>query len=169
MARTHTRFLFVVFSGWIFINWGTMTRRENHEWDLPALWISFVGDKSPVLQCIWRPGWWQQYTSRFRGWNPAWRWKESADRGILLIHYLRPLQVYNRASQKGLILLLGTHLGLFLILIPGLFVWIYSRYDAYLTAGRWMRERPNPGPCYRSRWCYSWLLPFLLSLRLSWR
>jgi TM2 domain-containing membrane protein YozV len=49
-------------------------------------------------------------------------------------------QVYNGESHKDLALRLGTHLGLFLILIPGLVVWIYSMYDAYLNA-----EKMNEG------------------------
>jgi TM2 domain-containing membrane protein YozV len=45
-------------------------------------------------------------------------------------------QVYNGETLKGFIFLFGTLLGLFLILIPGLVVWIYSMYDAHITAGK---------------------------------
>jgi TM2 domain-containing membrane protein YozV len=45
-------------------------------------------------------------------------------------------QVYNGETLKGFIFLIGTLLGLFLLLIPGLIVWIYSMYDAHITAGR---------------------------------
>jgi TM2 domain-containing membrane protein YozV len=45
-------------------------------------------------------------------------------------------QVYNGETLKGFIFLFGTLLGLFFILIPGLVVWIYSMYDAHITAGR---------------------------------
>lgn len=63
-------------------------------------------------------------------------------------------QVYNGESQKGLVLLLGTRLGLFLFLIPGLVVWIYSMYDAYLTAGKMNKETPESRcPCNQSTWC----------------
>jgi TM2 domain-containing membrane protein YozV len=45
-------------------------------------------------------------------------------------------QVYNGETLKGFVFLFGTLLGLFFILIPGLVVWIYSMYDAHLTAGK---------------------------------
>jgi TM2 domain-containing membrane protein YozV len=45
-------------------------------------------------------------------------------------------QVYNGETLKGFVFLFGTLLGLFLILIPGLVVWIYSMYDAHITAGK---------------------------------
>ena len=45
-------------------------------------------------------------------------------------------QVYNGETLKGFILLLGSLLGAFLLLIPGLIVWIYSMYDAHITAGK---------------------------------
>ena len=45
-------------------------------------------------------------------------------------------QVYNGETLKGFVFLVSTLLGLFLILIPGLVVWIYSMYDAHITAGK---------------------------------
>jgi len=45
-------------------------------------------------------------------------------------------QVYNGETLKGFVFLFGTLLGLFLILIPGLIMWIYSMYDAHITAGK---------------------------------
>jgi TM2 domain-containing membrane protein YozV len=45
-------------------------------------------------------------------------------------------QVYNGETLKGFVFLFGTLLGLFFILIPGLVVWIYSMYDAHITAGK---------------------------------
>jgi TM2 domain-containing membrane protein YozV len=45
-------------------------------------------------------------------------------------------QVYNGETLKGFVFLIGTILGLFLIFIPGLIVWIYSMYDAHITAGK---------------------------------
>jgi hypothetical protein len=54
--------------------------------------------------------------------------------------------VYNGESQMDLVLLLGTLLGLFLILIPGLVVWTYSMYDAYLTAGKMNKGTPESRP-----------------------
>jgi TM2 domain-containing membrane protein YozV len=45
-------------------------------------------------------------------------------------------QVYNGETLKGVFFLIGTLLGLFLLLIPGLVVWIYSMYDAHIIAGK---------------------------------
>lgn len=45
-------------------------------------------------------------------------------------------QVYNGETLKGFVFLFGTLLGLFFILIPGLVIWIYSMYDAHITAGK---------------------------------
>lgn len=45
-------------------------------------------------------------------------------------------QVYNGELLKGFVLLLGSLFGAILFLIPGLIVWIYSMYDAHITAGK---------------------------------
>ena len=45
-------------------------------------------------------------------------------------------QIYNGESVKGFIFLFSTVVGLFLLLIPGLIIWIYSMYDAYISAGK---------------------------------
>jgi len=45
-------------------------------------------------------------------------------------------QVYNGETLKGFVLLLGSLFGAILFLIPGLIIWIYSMYDAHITAGK---------------------------------
>jgi len=45
-------------------------------------------------------------------------------------------QVYNGENLKGAILFFGALFGAFLLLIPGLIVWIYSMYDAHTIAGK---------------------------------
>lgn len=45
-------------------------------------------------------------------------------------------QVYNGEPLKGFILLLGSLFGAILFLIPGLIIWVYSMYDAHITAGK---------------------------------
>jgi TM2 domain-containing membrane protein YozV len=45
-------------------------------------------------------------------------------------------QVYNGEPLKGFVLLLGSLFGAILFLIPGLIIWIYSMYDAHITAGK---------------------------------
>ncbi|MCX6690237.1 MAG: zinc ribbon domain-containing protein [Methanoregula sp.] len=43
-------------------------------------------------------------------------------------------QVYNGETAKGLAIFFGTLIGLFIVVIPGLIVWIYGMYDGYSTA-----------------------------------
>ena len=43
-------------------------------------------------------------------------------------------QVYNGETAKGVGIFTGTLIGLFLLIIPGLIVWIFGWYDAYTTA-----------------------------------
>jgi TM2 domain-containing membrane protein YozV len=45
-------------------------------------------------------------------------------------------QVYNGETAKGVGIFAGTLIGLFLLIIPGLIVWIFGWYDAYMTATR---------------------------------
>jgi TM2 domain-containing membrane protein YozV len=45
-------------------------------------------------------------------------------------------QVYNGQLAKGLAILFGTIVGLFLFIVPGVIVWFYGFYDAYRTAKR---------------------------------
>jgi len=45
-------------------------------------------------------------------------------------------QIYNGETVKGFIFLFSTVVGLFLLLIPGLIIWIYSMYEAHITAGK---------------------------------
>jgi len=45
-------------------------------------------------------------------------------------------QVYNGDAGRGVLILLGTYLGLLVLIIPGLAVFIYGIYDAYKTAKR---------------------------------
>ena len=43
-------------------------------------------------------------------------------------------QVYNGMLVRGIILFVATLLGLFIFIIPGVCIWIYSIYDAFRTA-----------------------------------
>lgn len=43
-------------------------------------------------------------------------------------------QVYNGETAKGVGIFAGTLVGLFLLIIPGLIVWVFGLYDAYTTA-----------------------------------
>ena len=43
-------------------------------------------------------------------------------------------QVYNGETAKGVGVFAGTLIGLFLLIIPGLIVWVFGLYDAYTTA-----------------------------------
>jgi len=45
-------------------------------------------------------------------------------------------QVYNGETAKGFVLFFLTLIGLFIFLIPGLLVWLYALYDAYVVAGK---------------------------------
>ncbi|MGL4669799.1 MAG: zinc-ribbon domain-containing protein [Methanobacteriaceae archaeon] len=45
-------------------------------------------------------------------------------------------QIYNGQTVKGLILLVGYVMGIFLFFIPGIIVWAYGIYDAHKTAKR---------------------------------
>jgi TM2 domain-containing membrane protein YozV len=49
-------------------------------------------------------------------------------------------QVYNGELGKGILILVGTVIGLFIFVIPGIIVWIFGIYDAYTTA-----EKMNKG------------------------
>jgi TM2 domain-containing membrane protein YozV len=42
-------------------------------------------------------------------------------------------QIYNAELAKGILILAGTLLGLLVFLIPGIIVWIYGIYDAFVT------------------------------------
>jgi TM2 domain-containing membrane protein YozV len=43
-------------------------------------------------------------------------------------------QVYNGQFRKGLLILLGSSIGFFIFVVPGLAVYGYGIYDAYVTA-----------------------------------
>ena len=43
-------------------------------------------------------------------------------------------QVYNGETEKGVIIFLATLIGTFILIIPGVIVWIYGMYDAYTIA-----------------------------------
>ncbi|MDD1699844.1 MAG: hypothetical protein LUQ04_03505 [Methanoregula sp.] len=43
-------------------------------------------------------------------------------------------QVYNGETAKGVGIFAGTLIGLFILIIPGLIVWVYGLYDAYTTS-----------------------------------
>jgi TM2 domain-containing membrane protein YozV len=43
-------------------------------------------------------------------------------------------QVYNGETEKGILIYLGTLIGIFIFFIPGLIIWISGLYDSYSTA-----------------------------------
>jgi TM2 domain-containing membrane protein YozV len=43
-------------------------------------------------------------------------------------------QVYNGDTAKGIAVFFGTLMGFFIYFIPGLLVWLFGLYDAYITA-----------------------------------
>ncbi len=45
-------------------------------------------------------------------------------------------QVYNGQLEKGVLILIGTLIGTFVFIIPGIIVWIFGWYDAYTTADK---------------------------------
>lgn len=45
-------------------------------------------------------------------------------------------QVYNGDVTRGVLIFLGTVIGSLFFVIPGLIVWLYGIYDAYVTAKR---------------------------------
>ncbi len=48
-------------------------------------------------------------------------------------------QVYEGHILKGYLVFFGTFFGVFLLIIPGLIMWLYGIYDAYTTADRMNR------------------------------
>jgi TM2 domain-containing membrane protein YozV len=52
-------------------------------------------------------------------------------------------QVYNGEFGKGIVIFLGTLIGLFIFIIPGLIVWIYGVYNAHSTAEK-MNKKEIP-------------------------
>ncbi len=52
-------------------------------------------------------------------------------------------QAYNGQFAKGVAVLFGSLLGLFLLIIPGVAIWFWGIYDAYATARR-MNEGLTP-------------------------
>lgn len=51
--------------------------------------------------------------------------------------------IYNGETLKGIAIYLGTLVGFFILLVPGIIVWIYGMYDAYTTAKK-MNEGTIP-------------------------
>lgn len=51
--------------------------------------------------------------------------------------------IYNGETLKGIAIYLGTLVGFFIFIIPGIVVWIYGMYDAYTTAKK-MNEGTIP-------------------------
>ena len=45
-------------------------------------------------------------------------------------------QIYNGQNLKGFAILFGTIFGVALLIIPGLVIWVFGIYDAYITAKR---------------------------------
>jgi TM2 domain-containing membrane protein YozV len=52
-------------------------------------------------------------------------------------------QVYNGETAKGVGIFAGALIGLFLLIIPGLIVWVFGLYDAFTTAKR-MNKKEIP-------------------------
>jgi len=52
-------------------------------------------------------------------------------------------QVYNGMTARGIAILIGTAIGLFIVVIPGVVVWLYGMVDAYTTAKK-MNDREIP-------------------------
>jgi hypothetical protein len=48
-------------------------------------------------------------------------------------------QVYNGELGKGILILAGTIIGAFVFLIPGIIVWVFGIYDAYITSEKMNR------------------------------
>ena len=51
--------------------------------------------------------------------------------------------VYNGDTLKGIAIYIGTIIGMFLYIVPGVIVWIYGMYDAFTTAKK-MNEGSIP-------------------------
>jgi TM2 domain-containing membrane protein YozV len=68
------------------------------------------------------------------------RKKEPILAAILSFIFAGSGQVYNGELGKGILVLVGTVIGAFIFLIPGIIVWIYGIYDAYITS-----EKMNKG------------------------
>jgi TM2 domain-containing membrane protein YozV len=52
-------------------------------------------------------------------------------------------QVYNGEMVKGILVLIGSLVGILFYLIPGVIVWVYGIYEAYTTSGK-MNEGKVP-------------------------
>jgi TM2 domain-containing membrane protein YozV len=63
--------------------------------------------------------------------------------GILSFIFPGSGQVYNGEMVKGVLVLLGTLIGVLIYVIPGVIVWIYGIYDAYATSKK-MNEGKIP-------------------------
>jgi len=48
-------------------------------------------------------------------------------------------QAYNGQFAKGVLVLLASLFGLFIMIVPGIVIWLWGGYDAYRTA-KWMNE-----------------------------
>ncbi|OPX61666.1 MAG: TM2 domain protein [Methanoregula sp. PtaU1.Bin006] len=55
-------------------------------------------------------------------------------------------QIYNGETLKGFAFLFGTVVGLFVLVLPGLLVWMYSMYDAHIVAGKMNEGTLESGP-----------------------
>lgn len=60
--------------------------------------------------------------------------KSAGVAAILAFFFTGSGQVYNGNVGKGIGILIGTIIGYFIFVIPGIIVWIYGVYDAYTTA-----------------------------------
>jgi len=66
--------------------------------------------------------------------------KEPVLAAILSFLFAGSGQVYNGELGKGILILVGTIIGAFIFLIPGIIVWIYGIYNSYTTS-----EKMNKG------------------------
>jgi TM2 domain-containing membrane protein YozV len=66
---------------------------------------------------------------------PAGRKEKNPIISVILSFFFPGLgSVYNGDTLKGIGIYIGTIIGMFLFIVPGVIVWIYGMYDAYTTA-----------------------------------
>lgn len=75
---------------------------------------------------------------------PAGEQKKNPVIALILSFFFPGLgSIYNGETLKGIAIYLGTLVGLFIFVVPGIIVWIYGMYDAYTTAKK-MNEGTVP-------------------------
>jgi TM2 domain-containing membrane protein YozV len=68
------------------------------------------------------------------------REKSSKVAALLSLVFPGSGQVYNGEMMKGILVLIGSLVGILIYLVPGIIVWIYGIYEAYTTS-----EKMNKG------------------------